>query len=151
MSATSVFRPVWGLWTRIWPVRALCRTRPSGSTAKLIGSPGRSFSVTFWKGEVGNSWAAATDGSAKDAHRATSSLAAVRIMGSLPPVAFSSVHAAVTHYSASDQGPVDFWREGSRTLSHSSAGARPRDLVLEARARPVDFHFLGSGGSQGLH
>jgi hypothetical protein len=39
--------PVSGSYSRIWPPRVLCSTRPSGSTASDIGSPGSSFSVTF--------------------------------------------------------------------------------------------------------
>ena len=42
-------RPVRGSWMRTWPVRAVCSTRRSGSTARLIGSPGKSLRVTFWK------------------------------------------------------------------------------------------------------
>ncbi|GAB3936020.1 hypothetical protein GCM10027614_11850 [Micromonospora vulcania] len=34
---------------RTSPVREVCSTRRSGRTARLIGSPGKSFSVTFWK------------------------------------------------------------------------------------------------------
>ena len=60
MSVTMLFVPVRGSCSRISPVRAECRTRPSGSTARLIGSPGRSFRVTFWKCDwSGNSWAVA--------------------------------------------------------------------------------------------
>src|SRR3954452_13813921 len=38
---------------RTSPVRAVCSTRRSGSTARLIGSPGRSLSTTFWKRDAG--------------------------------------------------------------------------------------------------
>ena len=34
---------------RTSPVRAVCSTRLSGRTARLIGSPGKSLRVTFWK------------------------------------------------------------------------------------------------------
>ena len=53
MSAAMVFNPVRGLWSRISPVRAECSTRPSGSTARLMGSPGSSLSVTFWNCDTG--------------------------------------------------------------------------------------------------
>ena len=38
-----------GRGCRTSPVRAVCSTRRSGRTARLIGSPGKSLSVTFWK------------------------------------------------------------------------------------------------------
>src|SRR5829696_4448532 len=48
-SAARVFSPVLGSWIRTSPVRAVCSTRLSGRTARLIGSPGKSLRVTFWK------------------------------------------------------------------------------------------------------
>ena len=48
-SAASVFSPVRGSWIRTSPARVVCSTRRSGSTARFIGSPGKSSRVTFWK------------------------------------------------------------------------------------------------------
>ena len=62
-----MFRPVSGLCSHSSPGRVVCSTRPSGSTARSIGSPGRSLSVTFSNSESGGGpdWAAATEGHAR--------------------------------------------------------------------------------------
>src|SRR3954447_22844779 len=51
---------------RTSPVRAVCSTRRSGSTASAIGSPGKSSRVTFWKlaSAGGSAGAAAAPGPA---------------------------------------------------------------------------------------
>src|SRR5215207_9776174 len=80
-SAASVLSPVRGLCRRTSPVRAVCSTRPSGSTARVIGSPGRSLRVTFWNREAGEGagaawswpgWAAAAVGMAASPPTASS-------------------------------------------------------------------------------
>src|SRR6185295_2757868 len=54
-----MLRPLLGSLMRTSPLRAVCRTRRSGSTASAIGSPGKSFRVTFWKSGSGGTAAAA--------------------------------------------------------------------------------------------
>src|SRR3954468_1321033 len=50
---------------RTSPLRVVCSTRRSGSTARFIGSPGVSSSVTFWNRDAGGGsepdWATAAD------------------------------------------------------------------------------------------
>src|SRR5688500_5554687 len=82
--AASVFRPLSGSWSQTSPVRSVCSTRPSGRTARSMGSPGVWSIGTFWNCESGGAWADAADGMAHTA-RAPARAASARALRTCGP------------------------------------------------------------------